>query len=72
MSFDNCNTCNHKFTKVGNDIPYADGGFMAVNHGGGQCRSCYLKNGHWQCNCNDDIFMLENMKCCHQCGKKRK
>ena len=30
MSFTACVTCGHKFTKVGPDIPYADGGVLEV------------------------------------------
>ena len=66
MGLNNCVTCNHEFTKIEGDIPHADGGFMEVNRGGGQCRECYLKAGHWCCECG--ALATDNMKFCHQCG----
>ena len=67
MSLTNCCTCGHEFTKQGDDIPCADGGFMEINHGGGQCVECYLKSGHRRCGCG--AFATMNMKFCHQCGQ---
>jgi len=66
MSLNNCCTCNHEFTKEDGDFPHADGGFMGVNHGGGQCVECYLKHGHWRCKCGALAF--DSMKFCSQCG----
>lgn len=70
MSFDNCCTCGYAFTKVGDDTPYADGDpIMTIVHGGGQCRSCYLKDGSkLECECGS--LMLKTMKFCHECGTK--
>jgi len=67
MGFDACNNCGHVFTKEGNDIPHADGGFMEINHGGGVCRSCYLLDERWECECGSLAY--DTMKFCHQCGK---
>lgn len=69
MSFDSCCTCGHVFTKEGNDIPHADGGTLEVVHGGGQCRACYLKAGHFLCPCG--ALGDNTWKYCPQCGKAR-
>ena len=68
MSFDNCCKCGHKFTKLGEDVPYADGGVMEVIHHGGQCRSCYTKDGHPLCE-NGHLNYITS-KFCHECGIK--
>jgi len=66
MSFDNCATCGHEFTKIGNDIPHSDGA-MDIIHGGGVCRSCYLKSGYKECG-ECGALAYSNMKFCSECG----
>ena len=69
MPFDYCASCSHKFTEEG-DFPYADGGVMEVNHGGGVCRSCYLSDGiHQECTSCKGL-MLISWKFCVHCGVK--
>lgn len=51
---------------------YTDADGLGLSHGAGvQCKKCYLEDGHWQCSCNIEWFMLDIMKFCHQCGKER-
>ncbi len=69
MGFDDCGSCGHVFTKEDGDIPHADGGFMEVNHGGGECRKCYMK-WHQQCECG--AFANMSMKFCYDCGTEYK
>jgi hypothetical protein len=74
MSFANCASCGHEFTNEDGDIPHADGGFMEVNHGGGQCKACYLESGHWECPCGtagEPSLMVERHRFCHQCGRSQ-
>ena len=66
MSFTACVTCGHEFTKVGVDIPYADGGVLEVVHGGGQCRACYLADGHKECTCG--MVLMRDWGFCPWCG----
>ena len=66
MSLKACATCGHVYTNKDGDVCYADGGFMEANHGGGQCKACYLKSGHWQCRCGG--LGLEGWKFCPSCG----
>jgi hypothetical protein len=63
-----CCTCHKVFDKSKNEYPYADGGFMEVNHGGGQCKECYLADGtHKECpNCGG--MAMANWKACPHCG----
>ena len=67
MSFTHCATCGHEFTQQGNDNPYADGGFMEVNHGGGQCRPCFIKSGHPECPVCSKLNFSTSKFCSH-CG----
>jgi len=70
MSRTHCADCGHKYTLEGNDNPHADGGHLEVSHGGGVCRSCYLKHGgHKECGeCGQLAY--NTMKFCYECGKK--
>ena len=68
MSFTHCNICRHRFTKSNGDVPHADGGFMEINHGGGVCRECYLKN-HWESSCG--WLPMDSWKFCPNCGESK-
>ena len=66
MSFTHCSTCNRAFGEK--EVIYDDGGTMSIVHGGGQCKACYLKSGHKECECGQ--VALDSMKFCHECGKR--
>ena len=69
MSFTHCSSCQHEFTLKDKDVPYADGGSMEVNHGGGKCRKCYIKDGHRECPCG--ALPFDSWKYCPNCGKEK-
>lgn len=70
MGFDSCSDCGYVFSKVGNDIPYADGGFLEVNHGGGVCRKCYLLD-RTKIECVCGVIIYSSWIFCPHCGNKR-
>lgn len=41
--------------------------FMDVNHGGGQCKECYLSSGHKVCSKCDNVGK-SSWKVCPHCG----
>jgi hypothetical protein len=62
MGFKNCSTCGKPIDKV-----YSDGGILAISHGGGQCKECYLKDGHKECpKCEGMAYT--SWKFCPNCG----
>lgn len=68
MSFTNCKTCGKRIGHGTDEIIYCDGGLLALNHGGGQCKECYSK-GHDFCKkCN--IALSRRWNFCPICGEK--
>lgn len=62
MSFENCCTCGKPYN---GETIWTDGGFMEVNHGGGQCKECYLADGHKICSSCNEVGKSDWIVCPH-------